>query len=361
MLRKWMENILWKDKTMLGPYGMGLPFYLLSLCFLGLSFFRELLYAFSFLRCKKLPLKVISVGNLQLGGTGKTPFSLFLAKNFLQKGKKVALLSRGYGFAAEKAKEPLPLCLGNGPQYPASLAGDEPLMLAKNLPNIYAFVGKDRVRAAQMALDADCDIALLDDAFQQRRLKKDFEIVLLDALEPFANHYLLPRGPLREAPKALQRADLVCLSGLKDRGHFAKLKERIQPYTKAPIIALSLKLEKIFNKNHETFSMQDQPVAIFCAIARPERFRQSVKELGAKVVKEFFFKDHERIAQETISRISEEAKKAGAKFLLCTEKDWHRWDCLPTSALELVYLKTSVEILEGKEIFDKSIQRFLLA
>ena len=275
-------------------------------------------------------------------------------------GKKVAVLSRGYAYQAEREKKPIALSLGKGPRYPALFAGDEPVMIAKRLPSVFSFVGKDRRMAAQMAATNKCQIALLDDAFQQRRLKKDLEIVLLDAKDPFANQHLLPRGPLREGPRALKRAHLVCLSGVTESRDYCQAKALISRYTEAPVIGLSLKVHGAFNAKNQKVDISKRSLSLVAAIARPERFTLAVKDQGADVLQEFFFPDHQNIHDEEILEISMRARLAGADFLICSEKDWHRWETVPKTDLELLYLKISSEIFEGKAVFDQCIKRFLL-
>ena len=177
---------------------------------------------------------VISIGNIVAGGTGKTPVTYLLAKEFYDE-VPLAILARGYRSKAENLSAPIVLSRGQGPMHPASYCGDEPFMLAQNLPKSFVFVGKDRHKASNMAAKAGVKLILLDDGMQHRRLARDFEVVVMDALDPFGQGYFLPRGLLREGLKSLSRADLIVLNHVYDHSRFIALRQKIARYTTAPV------------------------------------------------------------------------------------------------------------------------------
>ena len=186
--------------------------FLLSLVYGSLMGFRSLLYRFGLLRARRLPCPVVSVGNITVGGTGKTPAVVALAKHFRGKGCHPAVLSRGYGGKGKGAAR----VVSDGKAILAEVdeAGDEPLLIAQALEGVAVVTGRDRFKSGEYAIrNLGADILFLDDAFQHAALARDFDIVLLNAKAPCGNGFLIPRGPLREKAAALKRADAVVLSG----------------------------------------------------------------------------------------------------------------------------------------------------
>ena len=191
----------------------------------------------------RLPCAVVSVGNLTVGGTGKTPAVEMVARWLTDDGRRVAIVSRGYG---RRPGAPVELVSdGGAPRLPAERAGDEPLLLARRLPGVAVVVGADRLRAGQWTVaNLRPDVVLLDDGFQQRRLLKDVEIVCLDARVPWGPGGLFPRGTLREPPSALARADLVIATRADGRRNLAGLLEEIRHYAgPAPCLATDYAVE----------------------------------------------------------------------------------------------------------------------
>lgn len=250
----------------------------LSWIYAAAVFFRNWLYDNDFLPVTRVNCVVVSVGNIVAGGMGKTPFVYMLAKRF--SARKVAILSRGYGTVP-----------------------DEAMMLAKKLPDAKVYVGKDRAILAKRAVDEGAELIILDDGLQHRRLHRDFEIILHD----FTHRYFLPRGFLRDSPHRLKGADLV----LEDL--------RIVPVSPPEI--------------------RGQKMGIFCGIARPERFKKMVVDLGAEIVAEWILADHEP-ADPTAFAVK--CKELGAKALICTEKDFIKLS-KTSYALPVLYLEIEVQ------------------
>ena len=187
---------------------------------------------------------VISVGNIVVGGTGKTPVTLMLAQEFYD-DFLVAILSRGYRSQAEKLRVPVIISKGQGPMQPAKFCGDEPYLLAQNLPKVYVIVGKDRHKASNIAAKAGAHLIVLDDGMQHRRLARDFEIVVMDTYDLFGQGYFLPRGLLREDKKSLHRADLIILNHVHDINKFEETKKELAKFSDAPIIGTRMDVQCI--------------------------------------------------------------------------------------------------------------------
>jgi tetraacyldisaccharide 4'-kinase len=251
---------------------------------------------------ERLPIPVISIGNLTAGGTGKTPFSQTL-RALLGRllGGPIGIVSRGYGGALEGpiAIEPA--------THRAEDVGDEPLMLAQGGP---VFVGRDRAQAGRLAAQHGMKALVLDDGHQNPALAKSLSLVIVDGQTGFGNGYLIPAGPLREKPAiGLARADALILMG--------------------PVSDETLEDIDGFNGPIFKASLQAKPVAIsgpvlgFCGIGRPEKFDATLRELGLHVVDMYPFDDHHRYRPDELARLEETAQAAGAT-LVTTQKDFVR-------------------------------------
>lgn len=268
---------------------------------------RHFAYDHGLLRSVRVPAFVISVGNIIAGGGGKTPFVLFLAKLLAQKNR-VAILARGYRSEAEHFKTPHIVL----PQDSPALCGDEPLLLAQKLPQVEVIVGSDRVASAQFAHERGARILLLDDGMQHRRLHRSLDIALIPADNPFGGGYFLPGGLLRDAPERLGYVDLVAITGVRDKEQFLSIKEQIARYSAAAVIGMHLRIN-----NPEV--VRGKRVAVLCAIARPQRFLNTLKELGCEIVYQQLLPDH--AAPKHLDLFEREARERGAEILVCTEKD----------------------------------------
>lgn len=292
---------------------------------------------------------VISIGNIVAGGTGKTPLTLMLAEEFYE-DFHIAVLSRGYRSKAENLPAPLWLSKGNGPMHPATFCGDEPYLLALNLPKALVFVGKDRHKASNMAARAGAQLILLDDGMQHRRLARDLEVVVIDAYDPFGQGYFLPRGFLREGVKSLMRADLIILNHIQDEKDFEPIRNQVQPFTQAPIIGTKMQVIDTFNLNGSSApSLQGKRVGVFCGIAHPEYFEKTVLQEGTEIVCSFAVPDHENFDQFALEAFAVECRDLGAEFLVCTEKDKVKVNLDSPLALPIVWLKTKLGIVHGQE------------
>ena len=271
---------------------------------------------------RRAQLPVVSVGNLTVGGTGKTPLVAWICRALLDAGMRPAVVSRGYGGTAGRG--PLVLSRGTGPLVSAATAGDEPVQLARSLPGAVVVVGSDRVAGASAAQAERANVVVLDDGFQHRRLGRDLDIVLLDGAAPFGNGRLLPAGPLREPPASLARADLIVATGVRAGERSTAVEAAAARYTRAVTVLTAGTRSVGFVDLDGRVAAPPPRVAAFCAIARPERFRAALVELGVEVVAFHAFRDHRRFRAPELQRFAELARVRQA-VPVTTEKDFARW------------------------------------
>ncbi len=317
---------------------------------------------------------VVSVGNLTVGGTGKTPVVEKLAYELNKRGRKVAILSRGYkskalkkpqtweGVSRDDAYDIMPKVVSDHhkthlkPPY----SGDEPYMLAKNLPGVTVLVGKDRVKSANFALNhLETDTFVLDDGMQYLKLKHKFDIVLLDQNSPFGTEALLPRGTLRESPKQLKRADLIIITKCKELSDDA-LMTRIKKYN--PIAEIvqcrheAVELENLFTGERRPLSYLDgKHVSAISGIAVPTSFENLLEKHGAKIEFHRTFSDHHNFTQKEIDRFMDRSFNRDVNLIVTTEKDAVRF-LRPTELDTPVYfLRIEIKILSGQQAWDNAI------
>jgi tetraacyldisaccharide 4'-kinase len=258
----------------------------------------------------KARIPVISVGNLTVGGAGKTPVTLFLARELVRLGKKPAVLSRGYG---RNSRAPLRVTPATDPR----LSGDEPLLLARH--GLDVWVGADRAALADVAASADADVLVLDDGLQHHRLARDLDVVVVDAAAPFGNGWLLPRGPLREQPSSLARVShgLLWLTRA-DAPRSAALRRLPDWPTVESVLRPAIEATDAAAHSAGGADLRGQRVFLFAGIARPQRFEATLRALGAVVVGTRWFRDHHWYTDSEIARLRSAARDA---LLLTTEKD----------------------------------------
>lgn len=291
---------------------------------------------------------VISIGNIVVGGTGKTPATLMIAQEFYN-DFTIAILSRGYRSRAEHQALPIVLSYGNGPVFPASFCGDEPYLLSQNLPKAHVFVGKNRHHSSNLAAKAGVNLIILDDGMQHRHLVRDFEVVVMDALDPFGQGYFLPRGFLRESVTSLSRADLIILNHVHAKEHFDSIKYEIGKFTKAPLIGTNIEVVDVLDlQSQPVEELQGKKVGIFCAIAHPEYFHRTIKKLGAEIVDHAFISDHLSFSNEELIQFCKRCKANGAEWILCTEKDFVKLDKASLGGLPIAWVKMRLAIVEGE-------------
>lgn len=291
---------------------------------------------------------VISVGNIVVGGTGKTPTTLMVASAFYKRFS-LAILSRGYRSKAEKLEEPLILSEGNGPLFPASYCGDEPYLLAQRLPFATVIVGGNRKRAAILAAKRGAQVILLDDGFQHRSLARDFDVVVIDARDPFGQGHFLPRGLLREDIRGLSRASLIVLNHVKDLSEINAIKALLKPFTSASVIATVSEVQSIRDLKGNKVSLPPQTqVGMFCAIANPDYFKITLEQAGLDVVNESVMPDHDEFVKSKLEQFALESEQKGAKWIICTEKDCTKLENHLELSLPILWVQMDLRMIEGQ-------------
>jgi len=326
----------WARRAALSP--LSLP----ALLFRAGVGLRDAAYSRGWLRAVSIEeASVISIGNLNVGGTGKTPAVIYLANLLVDAGRRVAVLSRGYG---RKSRGVVRLTAAD--EIEAETSGDEPLLIARRCPKAVVWVGRDRVELARRARREDgVDLFLLDDGMQYRRLRKNLEIAVVDEAVGLGNGRLLPRGPLREPAAALARADLLWIRSSGERPFETAGRASIRARY-APGAALSPAADELAPS-----AIRDRAVYAFAGVARPNRFLRTLGGLSARVVGARFFPDHHRFSGEELQRLLDEAKAVKAEMLITTEKDRVR---LPRG-FPAWAIRIEVEIVEGADILSQRL------
>jgi tetraacyldisaccharide 4'-kinase len=301
---------------------------------------------------------VISVGNIVAGGTGKTPVTLMIAEEFYN-DFRIAVLSRGYCSRAEKLSTPVMMSVGGGPIHPASFCGDEPYLISQHLPKAFIIVGKNRHQASYMAAKAGAQLILLDDGMQHRSLARDFEVVVMDFSDPFGKGYFLPRGFLREGLHSLARADLIILNHVDDQKKYEGLEAKITRYSSAPIIGTRMEISQVIDCFGQAIpSLKNKSVGIFCGIAHPEYFHETVSSQGAHIVETMTVGDHRHFEPSELAHFAVRCKEKGAELLLCTEKDMVKLlGQAGQFSLPVAWIQVRLQLVAGEEKWKSFIQR----
>ncbi len=298
---------------------------------------RLVLYRLGVLRSVRFPCPVVSVGNITAGGTGKTPLVEYLARWFARKNFRVAILARGYG------------------RVDAGGADDEDLISGMELENVVRLAGADRAALGRKALaDYRADLLLLDDGFQHFRLQRTLDLVAVDATNPFAGGRLIPRGLLRERPRALRRADLIILTRTDQvpADVLEALRERLGPAVET--VHRPVCIRSLWNRRQYGVEwLRGKGVYAFCGVGNPEAFRRTLESLGARIVKFRAFPDHHPYLPEDLRRLNAEAQEFMAEAVVTTEKDAARLNTegfeLPLTALRVeIEVTRNEELLEGR-------------
>jgi tetraacyldisaccharide 4'-kinase len=321
---------------------------------------RAALYQRGIFRTYQLSAPVISIGNLTTGGTGKTPLVESIALRLAQQGRRVCILTRGYGRA--NSSERVVVSDGNQILDDASQTGDEPLMLAERLKGKAAVIcDVDRVSAAQWAEEnLSSDVFILDDGFQNLRIARDVNIVAIDATNPFGNRRMLPAGILREPIKALRRADCIVLTRT-DQATQSDVLEQVKAVSDASILPSRMVTSSVRSfksaANLQLKELARQPVAAFCAVGNPEAFFNHLRE-HFELTDTIAFRDHHQYSQSDIDRATKEAVATGAHALVTTAKDEVKLRALRFD-LPCYVLDIEIEISSSDLLFDL-IDRALL-
>jgi tetraacyldisaccharide 4'-kinase len=379
-LELYTVDVIYGRRAGAGPALYGAFLQALSWLFSAVAQLRLWLYRQRILHDQPHGCLLVVVGNLTVAGTGKTPVVEKFAKALRDRGRHVAILSRGYKSKAPPfwkrwwwglthAAEPPPRVVSDGETVllDSEEAGDEPYMLAKNLPGVIVLVDKNRVKAGAYAIKKfGCDTLVLDDGFQYLPLKGRLNLLLVDKTNPFGNGQLLPRGVLREPIKHLRRASYVFLTksnGVRDT-ELERLIEQHNPGVDIIECAHRPQYLQHFGKEahapgaREPLSfLKGKHVLAFSGIATPESFEKFLRDLGAILVARERFLDHYRYGDDDLAELFATAQRERAECVVTTEKDAVRIAQGYQCPLPLLYLRLEIEIIRGAADFDEAVGR----
>ncbi len=308
---------------------------------------RNSMYACGLLQARSLPAPVISIGNLTVGGSGKTPLAIYTAQLLQEMGARPALLSRGYG--RDHGRDCLIIPPGSGIRAPAGTVGDEPALIRLRMPEMWLGISGDRLQAANRILERETTpVFLLDDGFQHRRLQRDLDIVVVDASQPLARNRLLPLGTLREPVEVLRRADVTVIHGEASGSdgtppenvvrrfcpdgkifHCRQFIDGVMPFPvwkgRGTAGVVKATLERAF---------------LVAAIGNPLRFQRDVQAMGIEVVGVQFYRDHRWLDAGEWDSCYARARKLGAEAVLTTEKDAVKIEFTPRSPIMVAVQST---------------------
>lgn len=376
-LEKWGADVIFGREKGFWANVARVVFRVFSWLFTVIVRIRLFLFRVGWKKQARLGVKVVSIGNLTMGGTGKTPVVEFFCKALRERGRNPVILSRGYKsrkleerqvWRGQREEEPgdFPKVVSDGERLrlPVEYAGDEPYMLAKNLlPGVGVVVDRDRVKGGRFAVkELNADTLLLDDGMQYLHLDHAVDVVLVDAERPFGTDALIPRGTLREPPSNLARANYIFVTRCHQPLTEKQIK-RLQRYNKtAPIIQTQHApryLEKVFETG-ERMSLSDiqgKYVAAISGIAVPESFEKLLTELGAEVMFHRTFGDHQVFPQKDVDSFYKRALERDVDFIVTTEKDAVRFPRPTEDNVPLYFLRIEVEIIEGKKEWQACLER----
>lgn len=308
---------------------------------------RNRLYDRGWKRCHRAGVPVVSIGNLTLGGTGKTPCVEHVARFYRERELRVAILSRGYGSRQG--------------------CNDEALVLEENLPDVPHYQGADRVALARIAVEeSESEILVLDDGFQHRRLARDLDVVLIDATQPWGHGYLFPRGLLREPASSLRRASVIMLTRCDQvpLAELIRVREAVARRSPGmPVVETVHRPVELRNSEGQTCPLtrlKEAPVAAFCGIGNPEAFRQTLGGLGATLAAFRVFPDHHAYTRDDVADLRIWARpQAKDGLVVTTQKDLVKLRLPRLGDHELWALRIALEVTRGSEVLDQKLQAVL--
>lgn len=307
----------------------------LSLCYAAAAALRNMLYDFHILKQRVLPVPVISVGNITVGGTGKTPAAVMLLEYFRKKGRKIALLARNYGAEGQELN-------------------DELSMIRKQFPDIIIVPGRDRAASGLKAVEQGAELIILDDGFQHRKLHRNCNILTIDSRTEPGFHFPLPAGPFREMRAGRKRADIILMTKCADdaaekTGQDTESAPSHVFYSKHTPACLRTRSG---DKKSEFLDGKD--VFLFCGIGDPGYFSETVSGCGADIKGHRFFPDHHTYTRKDIEAVIRDAEACNAEIIVCTEKDMVKAVPLFKNSknnIEFSALSITIEILDNEKLF----------
>lgn len=349
-----------KENRVLSFYFLIKLFFYFFLFFYRLGYrLRVLFYQIGFVKPRKLKTKVISIGNITLGGTGKTPLVIYIANKLKERGCRVAILTRGY---KRKKKGLSELLAGNKNRIHWREVGDEPYLLASRLNHVPVLVSKERTTSGILAEKKyEAEVLILDDGFQHWKLVRDLDIVVIDAVNPFGNLKLFPSGILREPLSSLKRADIIVLNKVDQVPDKQYLIQELRVYNQdAPIVESVYKIGSIQRLlDHsliEEKQLEGKRSLAFSGIGNPLSFENSLELLKVEVLSHHKFPDHFFYQKKDIVNLEKEAQKLGADFMITTEKDSVRIPIMSELKIPIYIFKIDLVITKGEEIFWKKME-----
>jgi len=340
---------------------------------------RLWLYESRYLRAHHIGCPVISVGNITVGGTGKTPVVEMIARELTAGGRKVAILSRGYksvpkplfGRVLDKLLRkkaiftPRIVSDGSALLLDSRTAGDEPFMLANNLRDVVVLVDRDRVKSGLYAIDKyQRDTIILDDGLQYLRLNRRLDVVLVDRQAPFGNDYMLPRGTLREPPANLRRATHIFLTKCTGEDN-SELIAELRAYNRtADIIECTHRTRHLRNlltgETKPLDFLNGMTIGSICGIAAPESFEKALRSHGANLALTKTYTDHHRYTEREIDLFIRRCAKRNIPTIITTEKDAVRIPRIINPEVPIYYLRVEIEILKGQESWQRFLDRLIV-
>ena len=320
-----------------------------------LIFLRNKFYDWKWFKSCSVPATVISVGNLQIGGTGKTPMVEFLATYLSERKKQIVILSRGY---RRSSRDTVLVDSENSINVNPDLIGDEPFQLLQNLPGVKLAIDAERCKSAKIALEKwPGSVLLLDDGFQHRKISRDLNIVMLDPSRWSGGPLLFPLSDFRDVKSSLSRADLLVISQQANDPEFNQsFQKELDKRVNIPVFSSAIIPREICPLNtEERLSLTDLEglkVATFCGIANPQRFTNMIRQLGGEICFQKFFRDHFRYRLSDLLEIEKNARESEANLLLTTQKDAVKLvSYLEQLNFPLYYLRIEMEIQPQQEFF----------
>jgi len=321
---------------------------------------REACYGAGLFSTGRLPVPVISIGNLTLGGSGKTPLTALVTAVLRELGAYPAVVSRGYG---RRTRGVHVVADRDGVRLGAREAGDEPRLLAEQLPGLPVVVGESRYEAGRAAVERGADVLVLDDGFQHRTLAKDLEILAVEGREPWGNGRLFPRGVLREPLSALRRAHLVVVTNPAGPGVTQQIEWSLRREgSHAPVLSGAFRAEALREGDGRPQSpavLSGRRVVALAGLASPAGFVATLTSLGASVVELLAFPDHHPYRETDLEQVRLSVQRSRAEWVVTTEKDWVRLRDAPGLEVPLKVLSIRLDMGTGRPALVDALARTL--
>ena len=356
-LEKQVIQCIERDSRSIGDRWQKASLHILSKCFQSIVNVRAYFYDRGWKKSKKAVLPVVCIGNITAGGTGKTPFVNLLIQD-LKSLTKLAVISTGYKAQGVSKYDVITPLDQYGRFVQATYCGDEPYLLKKQHPDVHVFVSKNRFLALDIAKKNELQIALLDDGFQMKSLKKELSIILMSADNLFGYDYYLPRGYLRESPTRLKEVQFICITQVQ--GHcFDKLCEQLAPYTSAKIMGAQMVPQRIVgDRNWALDQIKGKKIGVFCGLGNPVAYIRSLEQLGTEIVATLVLNDHATPTLKQWELFNEQCRQKQAELLVCTAKDFCKIQDVKRE-LPISYLESELTIVHGHNHYRTLKQKIL--